>query len=58
MVNITNIECSEGDQVIIFDDKNISADELGNSLKTISYEILASLSQRISRKVIDSSSKG
>ena len=52
MVDITTALCEEGDEVIIFDDKNISVEQLSNSVDTISYEILASLSKRISRKII------
>ena len=53
MINISKIACKEGDQVIIFDDKNISADEFTKSIDTISYEILASLSKRIKRVIIN-----
>lgn len=48
MVNITDIDCKEGDEVIIFDKKN-TAEELGKTTKTISYEVLTSVSQRIKR---------
>ena len=51
MVNITNIECKEGDEVIIFDAKH-SASDLAESANTISYEIITSVSQRVSRKVV------
>ena len=53
MINISKIVCKEGDQVIIFDDKNVSADEFTKSIDTISYEILASLSKRIKRVIIN-----
>ena len=52
MINISKISCKEGDQVIIFDDKNLSADDFTKSIGTIPYEILASLSKRIKRVVI------
>ena len=52
MINISKIYCKEGDQVIIFDDKNLSADDFTKSIGTIPYEILASLSKRIKRVVI------
>ena len=52
MINISKIECKEGDSVIIFDDKNISAEDFTKSVNTIPYEILASLSKRIKRVVI------
>lgn len=51
MVDITNIECSEGDDVFIFktqeDILNISSIS-----ETISYEILTLISQRIKRSLI------
>ncbi|MBT8394774.1 MAG: alanine racemase [Flavobacteriaceae bacterium] len=48
MVNITDIDCKEGDEVIIFD-KNYTAEELGKTTNTISYEVLTSVSQRVKR---------
>ncbi len=51
MVDITNIPCNEGDEVIIFDQK-YTAEELANTTNTISYEIITSISQRIKRKII------
>jgi len=52
MVDITNIDCSEGDQVIIFDSFH-TAEKLAESAGTISYELLTALSQRIERKYIN-----
>ena len=51
MVDITDINCSEGDEVIIFDQNN-TAENLAITTGTISYELLTSISQRIKRKVI------
>ena len=48
MVNITNINCNEGDEVIIFGPQH-SAENLANSTNSISYELLTSVSQRIKR---------
>lgn len=48
MVDITNIDCNEGDEVIIYDGKYTAAD-LGASAGTISYEVITSASQRIKR---------
>ncbi|GAA3592704.1 alanine racemase [Flavivirga amylovorans] len=48
MVNITNIDCSEGDEAIIFG-KEISAEQLAETTNTISYELITALSQRIKR---------
>ena len=48
MVNITNIDCKEGDEVIIFNAEH-TAERLAESANTISYELLTSVSQRIKR---------
>lgn len=52
MVDVTNISCEKGDEVIIFDEKH-SADNLANSANTISYEIITAISQRIKRVIIE-----
>ncbi len=51
MVDITNIDCKEGDEVIIFDKIN-TAENLASSINTISYEIITAISQRINRVVL------
>ncbi|EDP72750.1 alanine racemase [Flavobacteriales bacterium ALC-1] len=51
MVNITNIDCNEGDEVIIFN-TNHKASKFAESANTISYEILTSISQRVKRVFI------
>ena len=48
MVDITNIDCKEGDEVIIFG-KQSTAEDLASSANTISYELLTAISQRIER---------
>ncbi len=48
MVNISDIDCKEGDEVIIFD-ANRKASDLAESARTISYEILTAISQRVKR---------
>ncbi len=53
MIDITNIDCNEGDEVIIFG-PDFSAEELANSAKTISYELLTGISQRVKRAFINS----
>lgn len=50
MVNITGIECHEGDEVIVFDASN-TADELAHSANTISYELITAISQRVKRTI-------
>lgn len=51
MVNITGIDCKEGDEVIIFNGL-YKASSLAESSGTISYEILTAISQRVTRKII------
>ena len=52
MVDITNIKCKEGDMVSIIDNKNQTAQDIGDISGTISYEILTALSSRMKRIVI------
>ena len=52
MIDITNINCNEGDSVTIIDDKNQTAEDIGGAINTISYEVLTSLSNRINRVYI------
>ena len=51
MVNVTGIECYEGDEVVVFDTKN-TANDLAHSANTISYELITSISQRVKRIII------
>ena len=51
MVNITHIDCKEGDDVVIFD-KDISLVALASKIQSISYEILTAVSQRVKRVVV------
>jgi len=48
MVNITGIDCKEGDTAIIFG-KDPSVVSIAKALGTIPYEILTSISQRVKR---------
>jgi alanine racemase len=50
MVNITGIDCEEGDEVIIFD-SNHTANDLAHSANTISYELITAISQRVKRYI-------
>ena len=52
MVDISNIPCKEGDQVIVFDNQE-TVNDLASKANTISYELLTALSQRIKRKIIN-----
>lgn len=51
MIDITNIDCTEGDEVILFN-KYISAELLAESANTISYELITSISQRTKREIV------
>ncbi len=48
MVDVSSIDCKEGDSVIIFGESP-NVIEIANALKTIPYEILTSISQRVKR---------
>ncbi|MEM6515175.1 MAG: alanine racemase [Bacteroidota bacterium] len=51
MVNVTDIDCKEGDEVIIFGKETTAAD-FAKGANTISYEILTAISQRVKRQII------
>lgn len=51
MVNITNIDCKEGDEVIIFND-NATAEAFAQTAQTISYELITGISQRVKRRFL------
>lgn len=48
MVDVTAIDCKEGDEVVIFD-KKYTAEMLATKMNSISYELLTGLSSRIKR---------
>ncbi|WP_406685247.1 alanine racemase [Seonamhaeicola sp. MEBiC1930] len=48
MVNVSNIDCKEGDEVIIFNSKT-TAEDLAQTTNTISYELITGISQRVKR---------
>ena len=48
MIDVTDIEANEGDVVEIFGD-NLLISEVAEKLKTISYEVLTSVSKRVKR---------
>lgn len=48
MLDITGVEASEGDEVIVFNDQ-ITVEELAEQCHTIPYEILTGISQRVKR---------
>jgi len=51
MVDITNIDCKEGDEVIVFG-KNHTANTFSATSNTISYEIITAISQRVKRLIL------
>ncbi|MBV7441856.1 alanine racemase [Weeksellaceae bacterium TAE3-ERU29] len=48
MANVSDVDCKEGDEVIIFGE-NPSVYELANQAKTIPYEIITSVAPRVKR---------
>lgn len=50
MVNVSGIDCYEGDEVIFFDNQE-TVNDLASSIKSISYEVLTAISQRVKRIV-------
>ena len=48
MVNITDIDCKEGDEVIVFGQTS-TVENLAETANTISYELITAISQRIKR---------
>ncbi len=52
MVNVTKIDCEEGDEVIVFG-KGASAVALSARIKSIPYELITAVSQRVARKIIE-----
>ncbi|MBU2949734.1 alanine racemase [Tamlana agarivorans] len=53
MVNVTDIDCEEGDEVIIFGESP-NAETLAETANTISYELITHISQRVMRVIIAS----
>lgn len=51
MVDVSNIDCEEGDEVIVFNAET-TAENLADTANTISYELITSISQRVKRVFI------
>ena len=51
MVDVSGIDCQEGDEVFIFD-KQANASQFARSANTISYEIITAISQRVKRVIL------
>ena len=53
MVDVTDLEdVKVGDEVIIWDNKNITLEQLAEKCGTINYEILCTIGARVPRKFI------
>ena len=52
MVDVTGLDCKEGDPVVVFGPEN-SAEEFAQGAGTISYELLTGISSRVPRQIID-----
>ena len=53
MVNVTDIpDVKVGDEVIIWDNKNITLEEIADLCDTINYEILCTIGKRVQRKYL------
>ena len=48
MIDVTEIQCEEGDEVVVFD-KHTTAEVFSKAGNTISYELLTGISQRVKR---------
>ncbi|HEY9000562.1 MAG TPA: bifunctional UDP-N-acetylmuramoyl-tripeptide:D-alanyl-D-alanine ligase/alanine racemase [Mucilaginibacter sp.] len=48
MLNVSNVDVREGDDVIVFNDQ-LTIEELAREIHTIPYEILTNISQRVKR---------
>lgn len=51
MVNVSDVDCNEGDEVIVFG-ANPSAVQFSKTANTISYEIITAISQRVKRIIL------
>ena len=52
MIDITGIDCREGDEVIVFGQDH-SAEVMAASAATISYELLTGISARVPRVILE-----
>ena len=51
MINVSNIDCKEGDEVIIFGGPQ-NVPEFSAKGGTVSYELITGISQRVKRIII------
>jgi len=50
MVDVTDIDCEEGDEAIVFG-TSVTAEELSGAINSISYELITGISQRVKRVI-------
>ncbi|MCX2678960.1 alanine racemase [Galbibacter sp. EGI 63066] len=51
MIDVTNVACEEGDEILVFG-QNPTASEFASWAGTISYELISAISQRVKREII------
>lgn len=49
MVDVTNVECTLGDDVYIWDNELLTVDDIARECNTINYEIISTISSRVPR---------
>ena len=53
MIDVTDIEnVNIGDEVYIWDNKQITLEEIAKQCNTINYEILSTISNRVVREIV------
>lgn len=52
MVDVTEIDCQENDEVLVFG-QGASAEDFAHAINSISYEIITAISQRVKRVVLN-----
>lgn len=52
MVDVSGIDCEEGDEVLVFGEHH-TAEEFSETINSISYEIITAISQRVKRIIVD-----
>ena len=48
MADVSDIDCHEGDEVLLFG-KGLAIESMAEKIETISYEVLTSISPRVKR---------
>lgn len=53
MEDVTDIDANIGDEVIIFDNENITLEEYAKASNGITYEMISTIAKRVPRNFID-----